>query len=156
MENDVFHTYKYVISGVPINVSLDEIKEFAECESVTRISRRTNGTETSTETCILAYDRELVLPVTLKYAFLSYEIRKYISNPMQCKHCFKYGHTAKHCRHTAICSNCSSSSSSSSSSHVTDQCKSTEQKCVNCGGRYAAINKECTKYKQVKQISCCG
>jgi len=65
---------------------------------------------------------------------------------MQCKHCFKYGHTAKHCRHTAICSNCSSSS------HGTDQCKATERKCVNCGSRHAAINKVCTKYIQVKQI----
>jgi len=37
------------MSGVPTNVSLDEIKEFAEYESVTRISRRTNGTETSTD-----------------------------------------------------------------------------------------------------------
>jgi len=68
---DVFDTYKNLISGVPVNVTLDEIKEFADCESVTRISRRINGLETSTETCILAYERELVLPVTLKYAFVS-------------------------------------------------------------------------------------
>jgi len=122
-----FTRIKYVIPGVPTNVSLDEIKKFVECESVRRISRRTNGTETSTETCILAYDRELALPVTLKYAFLSYKIRKYIANPMQCKHCFKFGHAAKHCRHTAICSrpNCSERD------HVADQCKAKVQKCTN-------------------------
>jgi len=94
MKNDVFHIFKYVIFGVPIDVPLDEIKEIAVCENVTRITRRTNGTETGTETSILTYDRELVLSVTLKNAFLSYKVRRYITNPMQCKHCFEFGHTA--------------------------------------------------------------
>jgi len=142
----VFNTFRYVISGVPANISTDEVKDFADCNLVKRITRRENGMDVNTETCILTYDEELVLPVTLRYAFLTYKVRKYTTNPMQCQHCFKYGHTAKHCRHTAICSNCSSSS------HATDQCRSTEQKCVNCGGKHAAMNKICTKYVQVKQI----
>jgi len=148
---DVFYTYKYVISGVPIDVRLDEIKEIAECESVTRISRRTNGTETSTETCILVYNRELVLPVTLKCAFLLFKIRKYISNPRQCRHCFKFikfGHTAKHCRHTVTCSNCSERD------HVAEQCTAEVQKCTNCGGKHPADSKIyiCKKYVQIKHI----
>jgi len=131
MENrdDVFNTFRYVISGVPADISTDEVKDFADCNLVKRITRRENGMDVNTETCILTYDEELVLPVTLRYALLTYKVRKYTTNPMQCKHCFKYGHTAKHCRHTAVCSNCSSSS------HATEQCKSTEQKCANCGGK---------------------
>jgi len=120
-KNDVFNTYRYVISGIPADISTDEVKDFADCHLIKCITRRINDIDVNTETCILTYDEELVLPVTLRHAFLTYKVSKYTTNPMQCKHCFKYGHTAKHCRHTAVCSNCSSSS------HATDQCKSTVQ-----------------------------
>jgi len=86
MEDDVYNTYRYVISGVPADISVDEIKEFADCQAVKRITRHINGSDVNTETCILTYDEELVLPVTLKHAFLSYKVRKYTTNPMQCKH----------------------------------------------------------------------
>jgi len=145
-EDDVFKTYSYVISGVPADIGTDEVKKCADCKLDKLITRHVNGNDVNTETCILTFDDELVLPVTLRHAFLTYKIGKYTTNPMQCKHCFKYDHTAKHCQHTAICSNCSSSS------HFADHCKSTEHKCVNCGGRHAAINKICTKYVQAKQI----
>jgi len=143
---DVFHTYKYVISGVPVDVDLEELKKIADCESITRISRRINGSETGTETCILNYDRELALPVTIKLAFLSFKIRNYIPNPMQCKNCYKFGHTAKHCRHTVICSNCSERD------HVAEHCKAKVQKCTNCGGKHPAISKICNKYVEIKRI----
>jgi len=31
-EDDVFNTYRYVISGVPADIGTDEVKEFADCK----------------------------------------------------------------------------------------------------------------------------
>jgi hypothetical protein len=84
---EVFKTYKYVISGVPVDLKETEIKAFAECNDVHRIKRTINGTIIETETCVLEYDEELELPRTLRHAFLSFKIREYISNPMRCKQC---------------------------------------------------------------------
>jgi len=56
-ENDVFNTYRYVISGVPADISIDEVKEFADCKLVKRITRHIYGNDVNTETCILTYDR---------------------------------------------------------------------------------------------------
>jgi len=54
-ENEVFRVYKYLISGVPRNVTVEEIKKFAGCYRVQRIIRRANGGKSPTETCILTY-----------------------------------------------------------------------------------------------------
>jgi len=146
IENDAFKAYKYVISGVPSNVTAEEMKKFAGCDQGQRITRRANGRELPTKTCVVTYDEELALSVTLKFDFLSYKVRHYVSNSMQSKYCFQFGHSSKHCRHTAVCSHCSSVG------HSADKCQLTATKCTNCDGNHAANSKLCTKYVQIKHI----
>ena len=57
--------------------------------------------------------------------------------PLICRHCAKYGHTAKHCRtREARCLRCSAG-------HPTEDCKSDHKRCPHCDGNHAAWERSC-------------
>ena len=76
-------------------------------------------------------------PASIRAGFEDINLRPWLRNPLLCRHCSKYGHTAKHCRtQGARCLRCSQD-------HSTDDCESTDKRCPHCGGGHAAWERSC-------------
>lgn len=54
---------------------------------------------------ILTFDNAN-LPEKLKAGYAVITIRKYVSSPIQCKNCHRFGHNAKWCKNIKTCINC--------------------------------------------------
>ena len=72
----------------------------------------------------------------------SFRLRPFVSRPLQCFNCQKFGHQARTCRSEAqTCRYCAGR-------HESAQCKDSESrtlKCVNCGQGHAATSRLCPK-----------
>lgn len=84
-------------------------------------------------------------PRNIKVAYLSIQVSTYYPNPRQCNHCFKLGHTTKHCKNSTLekaCVKCGSVAA-----HT--DCEFT---CVNCKESHSNKYKGCNEYKKEKAI----
>ena len=68
-----------------------------------------------------------------------FKVRPWQPRPLQCFHCFGFGHSATKCTKTKICGNCSFQDHE-------DDC-STPYVCVNCKENHSAKDKMCKVYK---------
>ena len=80
-----------------------------------------------------------------QYVYLDswrHEVNVYIPPVKQCLQCMKYGHIAKYCRNSMVCSICSQS-------HHFKACTEDPKnaKCCNCGGNHIAISNTCPQKK---------
>lgn len=120
------------------NLSEEEIKEGLSDQQVTeckKITKFIDGKVTNTPLHILSFNL-YELPTEIKIGFLKTKVEPYIPKPMQCKKCFRYGHTKKHCRsEQQICDICSINS------HDPEPCQ--QVLCVNCKHEHSATNKNC-------------
>ncbi|GFX19445.1 uncharacterized protein TNCV_3051031 [Trichonephila clavipes] len=85
------------------------------------------------------------LPTTVKAGYLNCKIRAYISNPLRCFKCQRFGHSQIACRGQLTCSRCASVG------HSSADC-SLAQKCVNCSQPHSSDSKQCPKWKAEKEI----
>ena len=138
--------FKYVISGVSVDITDDEIKEAAKCMEVNRISKQDKNKLVKTETVILSFQSEQLLPGTIHFGMLKFKLRAYVPSPMRCKSCLGYGHTSKHCTHQPRCLHCGNTG------HNYDACviKNEAARCANCGGGHVASDKTCPKFIQMR------
>lgn len=153
-ENDhVFHEnkqkpriFKYVLSGVCVDITDDEIAEATKCAEVNRISKQDGNKLVKTETVILSFESEQTLPCTIHFGMLKIKLRAYVPSPMRCKNCLGYGHTSKHCTHQSRCLHCGNVG------HNYDACVTKNQaiRCANCGGGHTALDKTCPKFIQAR------
>ena len=67
-----------------------------------------------------------------------YEVRP---QPMLCKTCLAFGHTAKHCRGTLTCKKCNTMG------HSVDACTSPILMCHHCGGAHMTGSSTCVDFK---------
>lgn len=84
------------------------------------------------------------LPAEIKIGFLVCKIDPYIPNPIQCKKCFKLGHTRKNCSGNDNCEICASAL------HDPSPCNKIQ--CINCNHEHRSTNKNCPTYKQRQEI----
>lgn len=61
--------------------------------------------------------------------------------PTQCFQCYKFGHIAKHCRHTARCGFCTKSGHESNDCDVKND--PAAHRCANCKGNHTAWHSDC-------------
>lgn len=72
-----------------------------------------------------------------------HEVKRYIPPVKQCLKCLRYGHIAKFCRNTEVCSICTEH-------HNFKMCvvAPKDAKCANCNGNHIAISSACPIKKQ--------
>ena len=116
------------------NCSVEEILEGTRSQGVTAIKRfnvKRNGELKNTNTFVFTFNIP-VLPKTIKVAYFRVNVEVYISNPLRCHHCQKYGHHEDRCSKDPICSKCGQIAE-----HLESQCRN-ELHCVNCGEKHSA------------------
>ncbi|KAI8115084.1 hypothetical protein CVS40_12656 [Lucilia cuprina] len=143
------HPTLNIIKGVVFAPSLKELSEqeitdglknqgVVDCKKITKFIE---GKVTNTPLHILHFD-QYRLPKEIKIGFLNCKVDPYIPTPIQCKKCFKLGHTKKYCNGNETCEICSST--------IHDPTPCTKLECVNCKHPHRANNKKCPviQYRQ--------
>ena len=102
-----------------------------DCKKITKFN---DGKVTNTPLHILHFNH-YSLPKEIKIGFLNCKVEPFIPNPIQCKNCFKLGHTKKYCNGNETCEICSSTT------HDPSPC--TKIECVNCKHPHRSNNKKC-------------
>lgn len=83
---------KGVISRVPINVSVDEVKANLKAgilKDVLRLRTFRNGVKTDSESFLLEFESQ-ILPSKVTIGYMCYKVREYIPWPMRCFDCRKF------------------------------------------------------------------
>ncbi|GBN82710.1 hypothetical protein AVEN_250895-1 [Araneus ventricosus] len=105
-----------------------------------RIQIKSDGKLIPTQHIVLTFSTP-ELPKSIKAGYLNCPIKPYISNPVRCFKCQKFGHSQQACRGAnAICAKCSVSG------HVSSDCISDDIKCINCGGAHPAFSRSCPRF----------
>ncbi|GBN45396.1 hypothetical protein AVEN_185230-1 [Araneus ventricosus] len=72
-------------------------------------------------------------------------VRAYIPNPLRCFNCQRFGHSKLSCRGTLTCARCAKVG------HDSTVCTAKE-KCINCKGYHTSFSRDCSAWKQEKEI----
>lgn len=105
---------------------------------VDRIKKKgKDGNFVDTGLFIFTFDTP-VLPAKMMIASAVHAVRQHYDRPMQCRTCWKFGHTWKRCneKNKHICFNCGNEC------NLGLACEN-ERKCVNCGEKHCSTSKEC-------------
>ncbi|GFW19379.1 putative RNA-directed DNA polymerase from transposon BS [Trichonephila clavipes] len=124
-----------------------EILEGLSDQGVTQVRRIKIKKETSlfpTKHLILTFNSPK-LPSNVKAGYLNCKLRPYISNPLRCFKCQRFGHSQNSCRGQLTCSMCAAVGHSSTDCTL-------EPKCINCSQIHTADSKLCPKWKTEKEI----
>ncbi|GBN64088.1 hypothetical protein AVEN_135943-1 [Araneus ventricosus] len=139
---------KGVIScGELLNESVEKITEELSSQGVTHVRRitiRRDGQLLNTKHLILTFD-SAKLPEHIKAGYMRLSVRTYIPNPLRCFKCQRFGHSKTSCRGTLTCARCAEVG------HESTDCTRTE-KCVNCKGEHTSFSRNCSAWKQEKEI----
>ena len=114
-----------------------------------RIVARRGGASIPTNNIILTFDAA-VLPTAITVGYTRVSVRPYVSNPMRCFRCQRFGHTKVRCRNRPVCAKCSSSE------HLDEDCNSDKLRCVNCGDTqspHASFSRSCPAFMKEKEIN---
>jgi hypothetical protein len=76
-------------------------------------------------------------------------VEPYISNPIICYNCIRFGHTSNNCKSQIRCPNCANC-------HMRNECdKSQSPTCLFCKGPHSSLSKSCPEYafqRKVKEV----
>ncbi|GBN65751.1 hypothetical protein AVEN_24890-1 [Araneus ventricosus] len=129
--------------NVPTEEILKELQGQGVCH-VRRISIQRDGQLLNTKHLILTFD-STKLPENIKAGYIRLSLRTYIPNPLRCFQCQRFGHSKTSCRGTLTCARCAEVG------HESTNCTRTE-KCVNCKGEHTSFSRNCSAWKQEKEI----
>lgn len=140
-----------VLTSVPTELSNQKISSLIGSSrnviQVRRFMRRIkdgNGVPTllPTQTVAVTF-ASTQLPEYVCLDHWRHEVNLYIPPVKQCLKCLRYGHIAKFCRNTEICSICTEN-------HNFKECPAdkTNPKCANCQGNHVGISSSCPIKKQ--------
>lgn len=91
---------KGVITGVPMNVRMEELKKCIKGGNVKeaqRLKTTKEGVKKDSGTVMIEFEGENVLKRVF-LGFVSFPVRVYVPKPLRCFNCQKFGHTAKNCK----------------------------------------------------------
>lgn len=139
-----------VITSVPTDLSNKQIYTLVDSSrnviQVRRFMRRvrSDGGEVSylpTQTVAITF-ASIELPQFVYLESWRHEVKVYVPPVKQCLKCMKFGHIAKFCRNSVVCSICSQN-------HHYKSCNVQQEnaKCCNCGGNHIAISNQCPQKK---------
>ena len=125
---------KGVITGLPIDISDQEI--ISACKKsgiteVTRLMRKRDGhIEKSLSVCLTFNTPNL--PPRIQLGYEIFEVKPYIPPVIRCFNCQRLGHVASRCRAQTRCVRCSGN-------HNYEACTQKEQvRCCRCGGSHSS------------------
>ncbi|GBN29702.1 hypothetical protein AVEN_51377-1 [Araneus ventricosus] len=136
-----------IFCGELMNESVEKITEELSSQGVTHVRRitiRRDGHLLNTKHLILTFD-SAKLPEHIKTGYMRLSVRTYIPNPLRCFKCQRFGHSKTSCRGTLTCARCAEVG------HESTDCTRTE-KCVNCKGEHTSFSRNCSAWKQEKEI----
>lgn len=136
---------RVVVTGVPLDITSEELVEAGGAESAMRIRKRREGALVDTMAVILTYGAGMTVPVVVRVDYLTFKVRDYVPLPMRCLNCQGYGHMQAYCRSIApVCPVCAQG-------HGFAECPNKDApKCANCGEGHSAGYKKCERYCEVK------
>ncbi|XP_048256961.1 uncharacterized protein LOC125382710 [Haliotis rufescens] len=111
--------------------------------SVKRFTRKDNDRIVPTTTYLLTFACPKV-PTSIKAGYFNIGVDVYIPNPLRCFKCQKFGHGAKSCDKSPVCSRCSKSHDSADCTDVIH--------CANCSGEHLSSSKSCPFYLKQSQL----
>ena len=128
------------------NEDLKEIESVIPIVKAERMEKRVNGEKVPT-TCVAITFNASVLPLRVELAYVVYTVRPFVTEPMQCFKCRRFGHKAGACESRQRCARCGKD-------HKTVDCSAKREsfKCVNCGGAHSAAFVGCPKRKEAHKI----
>lgn len=139
---------KGVITGIPVNVSVDDVKRNitnARVNEVRHLKVNRNGNMQDSLSVMINFDQEK-LPEKVYIGFMCYDVRLYIPPPIRCFKCQRYGHVAAVCKGKQRCGKCSGE-------HEYGKCQEgTKLKCCNCGGEHSSAYRGCEVSKRQAEV----
>ena len=131
----------YIMMGVPSCVTEELIrqdKEVLEASRMTKWNTDTQQAETTNMVKVVLVGKQHPARFTRGYG--SFRMRPFVSRPLQCYNCQKFGHQARTCRsEVQTCKFCAGR-------HASTQCQDKETlKCANCGQGHATTSRLCPK-----------
>lgn len=137
-----------VISGVPLNVSMEDIKGSLNGGIVTSARRLQmwKDDKRCDSTSVMIQFEGGTLPIRVKLGFISFSVREYMPPPLRCFKCQRMGHTANLCKGKMRCAKCGGE-------HEYGKCEEgAEIKCCNCGGGHSAAYAGCPVQQEAREI----
>ncbi|XP_067685128.1 uncharacterized protein [Haliotis asinina] len=111
--------------------------------SVKRFSRKLGDDIIGTNTYLFTFCLTS-LPKSIKVGYFNIEVEVYIPSPLRCFKCQQFGHGARSCHSSPVCSRCSGK-------HENVNCAN-EIKCAKCNGDHVSFSKSCPAYERQAQI----
>ncbi|XP_021339888.1 uncharacterized protein LOC110441113 [Mizuhopecten yessoensis] len=129
----------------------DDILAYFQEESVPfskvrRMWTRKNKDKIRTNTFIIPFSSPK-LPQTLTIGYQMYNVSVYITNPLRCRNCQKYGHHEKRCRRKTVCQYCGREGNTEQS-----DCDIANLRCGNWEGKHAASSRDCPTWNREREI----
>lgn len=124
---------------------VEDIKQFAKSQyDIINITRLNKGKEKTKTPLLKIVFGNTKIPEKIRIGFQIYDVRIYYPPPQRCYECYQFGHFGKICRNGKRCVKCGEA-------HPSEQCTN-PPKCINCGQKHTAIDVNCEKFKQEKDI----
>jgi len=134
-----------VISGVTLDLDVDDIRQETNCKMAIRLHRQEKGKRTPTYSILLIFE-DNVLPDHVTIGFTRYHVREYVPTATRCMKCQGFNHVAKSCRRKETCPKCAGG-------HSFEACPNKDSpKCANCQGPNSSAYKGCPKFKAATQV----
>ena len=151
-------TFKYgVISPVSVDMDTDLIREHIRIngqhqnivKSVERMKKRCDTGWTDSNSIKISFSVDS-LPNGISIFHSYYKIRPYVSEPLQCFKCQRFGHKADSCKGKQRCLLCGGE-------HSNKQCnleRNSEEDftCANCKGAHKANSRKCPLFSNARKI----
>lgn len=139
---------KGVVTGIPVNVSADEVKASitnANVVEAKRLRTNRNGSACDSLSVMVTFDEE-TLPKKILIGYMCYDVRLYIPPPLRCYKCQRFGHIAAFCKGKQRCGKCSGE-------HEYGKCEEgAKLKCCNCGGDHSSAYRGCEVSKRQAEV----
>ena len=145
--------YKFgVISPVSTTTLMEELMELTKMEDgyphkVVKMERLKKKTEDGwvDSTAIKITIAGKLLPKALKIGYSYFQVRPYVTEPVQCYRCHRMGHKSGICTARERCLRCGGN-------HNKKDCTSGQLRCVHCGGPHTANSRECAIIAEARHI----
>lgn len=151
-----FIVVKGVITGIPLDMSIEEVKEEladnGDILDIYRMNRFRDGKKEPSDRMCISF-RSQFLPKSIKLCYIRSRILPYISKVVYCQKCLRFNHKKENCKGKNICQNCSKRN-----------CKSIEDEsiclnsafCIHCKKSHAVFSdpecKEIVKQNKIRSI----
>ena len=141
---------KMIITGVPLEISIDIITKNSGCSAAVRIKKKIDGRFQETTAVILTYEPDQNPPNYVKISFLNFRVKEYLPNPVRCFNCNQFGHVAKYCKAKTSCPRCAGEHELKNCS--TPQLEPSKKICASCQSPdHRTGSEECPKWQKAKR-----